>query len=146
MERKINYSILLKDFILVNIATGISFVIMIAVMLLQEYSVLPSIPCGMKLVLHMYCPGCGGTRAVLSLLHGHFFQSLYYNPAVILGGILMLAYEIGVIATLVKRNGKRYYYPKAGLAYGYIAVVLAFAAVRDWLLVGCGIDMLQDIL
>ena len=30
----------------------------------------------------LYCPGCGGTRAVVFLLHGDFLHSLVYHPFV----------------------------------------------------------------
>ncbi|MCD7957954.1 MAG: DUF2752 domain-containing protein [Ruminococcus sp.] len=28
------------------------------------------------------CPGCGNTRAILSILHGHFLRAFAYNPTV----------------------------------------------------------------
>lgn len=31
----------------------------------------------------LYCPGCGITRAILSLLRGDFYQAFRYNPFVI---------------------------------------------------------------
>lgn len=33
----------------------------------------------------LYCPGCGGTRAFLLLLRGHFLASMYYHPVVFYG-------------------------------------------------------------
>ncbi|MCR5598186.1 MAG: DUF2752 domain-containing protein [Lachnospiraceae bacterium] len=37
-------------------------------------------PCFFPLVLHLYCPGCGGTRAVNYLLEGRVVESLLANP------------------------------------------------------------------
>lgn len=31
----------------------------------------------------IYCPGCGGTRAVLALCRGDILASLYYHPLVL---------------------------------------------------------------
>jgi Protein of unknown function (DUF2752) len=33
--------------------------------------------------LHMYCPGCGATRALAALLHGRFIDALHYNAFVV---------------------------------------------------------------
>ena len=38
--------------------------------------------CLFHLVTGYYCPGCGGTRAVVFLLHGDFLHSLVYHPFV----------------------------------------------------------------
>lgn len=60
--------------------------------LLEKY--LPTVPCFFSSVLGVYCPGCGGTRAVIALTQGRLFQSFWYHPLVpysaILGGGFML--------------------------------------------------------
>lgn len=33
--------------------------------------------------LHMYCPGCGATRALAALLHGRFVEAAHYNAFVV---------------------------------------------------------------
>ena len=140
----IDYEQLQRDFLCVNGIVGIVVFFTLTVMLLQGWRMLPSFPCAVHEVFHIYCPGCGGTRAIEALLQGHFLQSFVSNPAVILGIFLVLYYETGVIVTLVKKNGKYYYYRKMGLAIGYLGVVLVFAVVRDWLLIAFQIDLLND--
>ena len=40
-------------------------------------------PCVMYQAFGIYCPGCGGTRAVKALLAGHPLWSLYFHPFVL---------------------------------------------------------------
>lgn len=56
--------------------------IMAAIFLLYNYLPFRHIPCMLLYTTGIYCPGCGGTRAVFALLHGHILQSLYYHPFV----------------------------------------------------------------
>lgn len=51
-------------------------------------------PCVFASWLRIYCPGCGGTRAVEALLHGHLLESVWYHPLVlytviIFGGFML---------------------------------------------------------
>lgn len=40
-------------------------------------------PCVFSTYLKMYCPGCGGTRAVEALLQGHLLESVWCHPIVL---------------------------------------------------------------
>lgn len=59
-------------------------------------------PCFFHATTGLYCPGCGGTRAVLFFLHGNLLKSFLYHPIVIytvlVGGYFMISQTIGRIA------------------------------------------------
>lgn len=40
-------------------------------------------PCLFHIITGAYCPGCGGTRAAVLLLHGKIIESICYNPLVL---------------------------------------------------------------
>lgn len=41
------------------------------------------LPCVLNTFFGIYCPGCGGTRALKALLQGKFLLSLWYHPLVL---------------------------------------------------------------
>ncbi|MDD7403659.1 MAG: DUF2752 domain-containing protein [Butyribacter sp.] len=74
----------------------------------------------------LYCPGCGGTRAFLAILHGHILISFFCHPLVPYMGIIYVVYMIrGAIALLSK--GK---YPFMKYRMGYIYVGIAITLVQ----------------
>jgi hypothetical protein len=40
--------------------------------------------CPVFTLLHIYCPGCGGTRALAALLHGRLYEAMHWNALVVL--------------------------------------------------------------
>ncbi len=55
-------------------------------------------PCLFHTLTGYYCPGCGGSRAVMALLHGDFLRSFLYYPLipymVIFGTIFMVSHTL----------------------------------------------------
>lgn len=55
-------------------------------------------PCYVHLLTGFYCPGCGGTRAILALLGGHPLRSFLLHPLVpytaLVGGWFMISQTI----------------------------------------------------
>ena len=52
------------------------------------------LPCIIKLLTGLYCPGCGAGRACFSILHGKFFDAFCYNPLL----VILLPFTGGYIA------------------------------------------------
>ncbi|MCM1283127.1 MAG: DUF2752 domain-containing protein [Muribaculaceae bacterium] len=59
-------------------------------------------PCMIHRLTGLYCPGCGGTRAVTALLQGHLLKSLFYHPIVgytaAVGGWFMVSQTIARVS------------------------------------------------
>lgn len=111
---------------------------------LSLVELLPEMPCGMVKYLHLYCPACGGTRALESLLSFDLRASFRYNPIVPLGAVAFVAYEIGMIRHLVRGEPRRTLIGVKPICIA-LGVWFVFFAVRNVLLL-CGIDFLGDIL
>ena len=90
---------------------------------------------------HIYCPGCGGTRAVEALLRLQLEQSLYYNPVVIL--LIIVTVCIVIIRFIESKSGKKH--KERMLVYVLFLVLwFTFFVARNVLLLYYGIDMLRD--
>lgn len=77
-----------------GLGTGIIGLACIILMSLLKISILKMIPpCFFYEATGYYCPGCGGTRAVIALLHGNVIGSLCYHPFVLYAAICYMVYE-----------------------------------------------------
>ena len=101
-------------------------------------------PCGMVRYLHLYCPACGGTRALEAFLSFDVLRSLYCNPIVVLGALYLAVSEIDMIRHLI-RGKERPSILRPSVILTVLGAWLAFFVLRNALLL-CGIDMLGDIL
>ena len=135
--------ILVRDFIIVNAAGVIGALVLLCSIMLIESGIVPKYKCAFLRLTHMYCPGCGGTRAFFALLKGNIPASLCYNPAVVLGAGVIMYYEITVLMSIFSKKGKIYYSRKPWILYLYIAIVLVYCIVRNILLAGFGIDLMS---
>lgn len=76
------------------------FLLFVKIFHLDILSLFP--PCVMHLVTGFYCPGCGGTRAVNAMIHGHVLLSFFYHPFVlftaVFGGWFMLSQSVDRIS------------------------------------------------
>lgn len=128
-------------FILGSIFLGISIV----AGALFTYVLLPhiSLPgCVLYTYFGLYCPGCGGTRAVISLLHGHPLKSLWYHPLVpysaFLYGAFMLTHALARLTHNRYFRGLKF---RNWYLYAAIGIVGANWILKNVLLLCWGIKL-----
>lgn len=69
-----------------------------------EVTELIDAPCGFYTHLHLYCPGCGGTRAVKYMLHGNILYSLWCHPFVLYSFVLMVYFTVRYSIYLISKK------------------------------------------
>lgn len=100
----------------------VAAVCVLAVILPREWYSWLIGPCVFHTLTGLYCPGCGGTRAVKYLLHGQVFKSVYYHPFVLYGGVLFGWFMIS--HTLERLTGGKVKGMKYRDAYTYVGVAI----------------------
>ena len=98
-------------------------------------------PCLFALLFHLYCPGCGCTRAAEALFRLDFAASLAANPSVLVGAALLLYYEIILFLRMRRGCGKA---PACLPAVLFGIFFLVYAVLRNVLLVTLQFDPLGD--
>jgi hypothetical protein len=94
--------------------------------------------------LHLYCPLCGGTRAIEAILRLDFAAAFSYNPLVILLLIGLLAWDLLALIRLLRGRDSVFALP-TWVWITLIALAIAYGILRNALLVSVGYDPLGDL-
>ena len=90
-----------------------------------------------------YCPGCGGTRAVKALFHGHFLQSFWYHPlvlySVVLYFVLMISWTLAKLHLFGVKRGLQF---RAGYFYGMLVIIAVNFVLKNILKFCFGVVMI----
>lgn len=86
-----------------------------------------------------YCPGCGGTRAVLALLHGQLWRSFVYHPIVPYAAVLCLYIAVCLIRDKLTHKKQFRFHP--AWLWVALAIVVVNCVVKNVAL-ACGVDLL----
>lgn len=124
---------------------GLVFLVIAAVGFILYESVLKPVitvrPCLFDTFLRIYCPGCGGTRAVSALFHGHFLKSLWYHPLVpytaVLYGGFMGSHALNRLGMKKVRGWKFHNW----YLYAAVGIIAVNFVVKNVLRIGFGIEL-----
>jgi hypothetical protein len=87
-------------------------------------------PCPLHAVTGLYCPGCGSTRALHQLLHGHVAAAFDFNPLLVVAlpfVLVGLAREVWRITRGIARPSRL----PAWWMWAVLVVVVAFGVARN---------------
>jgi preprotein translocase subunit Sec61beta len=87
--------------------------------------------CPIYQILHLECPGCGSTRALAALLHGHLHEALRLNALF----VLLLPFALLGAAVSYRRALRPGVFcwprPPAAALYATLAVTVLFTIARN---------------
>jgi hypothetical protein len=95
----------------------------------ERYSFYPG--CPIHELLHLQCPGCGATRAIAALLHGHFVDAMNLNALVTLLLPFAAAYGILCYSRLLQRKAICCLQPPPVATYAALVLIAVFAVMRN---------------
>ena len=98
--------------------------------------------CVIYTVFHVYCPGCGCTRAFYQLTRLHLWRSFLYNPFILVTVLMYGAFMVNTfLCTHTKKLGFTGF-PVTKLVYASLFLLVGQCIIRNILLVGFGITTL----
>lgn len=104
------------------------------------------ISCYIKHSLGIYCPGCGGSRAVIALFELDIIKSLKFNPLPFLMLLIVLYADILALASVIKNSFAPIKKFKLNILILIPITAILFFLLRIYFVYGLGIDFIGDIL
>lgn len=89
--------------------------------------------CPIYFVLHLQCPGCGGTRALAALLHGQLQEALRWNALITLTLPLAAGYGSTLYWRFLRRKALHWPQVPQAAVYAALAVAAVFTVERNLL-------------
>lgn len=105
----------------------------------------PVLTCPLHDILHIYCPVCGGSRAVLSILRLDFPSAFRLNLPVLLSFPVLLFYYVRALIVFFRGGLFSYRIPR-GWTIVLLSLFVVFFFVRNVLLIGFGFDPAGDFI
>ena len=92
----------------------------------------PEFTCIFHALTGLYCPGCGGTRSMYALLHGHILLAVHENPA---SPLIVAIFTLWITELIFARFDKKIkLFPRSGKFWTTMLIFwLIWAVLRNFI-------------
>lgn len=132
-------------FALINAAVLIAVPMFLLYVRIVRHISSPLLYCPWHDILKIYCPTCGMTRAVYSLLNGNIPESLRYNPFLLIGAVTFAVADV-IAAREIAAGKKNICRWLPAVVVLFLVSMLLFTVIRDVGLLVFKIDVPGDFL
>lgn len=94
--------------------------------------------------LFLYCPLCGGTRALGALLQLDLLAALHYNAFVVLLTVVFLIWDVAVLIRILRGSENAWSLPRP-VWITLCVLFVAFGILRNWLMIAHHYDPVGDL-
>lgn len=114
--------------IIIRLLTILCIVFLLFVLYFFDFK----IPCVFHKITGFYCPGCGITRSLISLIKFEFYQSFRYNPLVFILYPFLIPYSFYLIYIWIfdKEDKITKKIPQA-IFIGIVIILLIYGVIRN---------------
>lgn len=129
----------IRNFVLLNLGLLCIFAAFLLYALMLKRITVPYIYCLTYSFFHLYCPFCGGTRAIFDILSLDILSAIKHNVFLIYLIIAFVFYDIRALSMILKGRKNAFSVPK----WLWMLTVILFAVffvVRNLLMIAFGID------
>ena len=113
-----------KQRIIKTIIYGLLFLLIVIGLYFLYTKKIIVIPCLFHEVTSLYCPGCGMSRALISLVQLNIYQAIRYNALVIVLVPVFIIYLILKIESYINNRPMRFKVPNYIIIIALIVVIL----------------------
>ena len=87
--------------------------------------------CPIYELTHLYCPGCGITRMIISLVKGNFYQAFRYNPLLFILIPFVVWYFLDVIIASKRKKNPFLERFEPNIWYILIGIFMVYGILRN---------------
>ena len=134
----------IRNFVLLNLGLLCVLAAFLLYALMLKRIKVPYVYCLMYSLFHLYCPFCGGTRAIFDILNLDILSAIKHNVFLIYLIIAFVFYDIRALSMILKGRKNAFSVPK----WLWMLTVILFAVffvVRNLLMIAFGIDTVGDL-